>query len=266
MYKLVACDLDDTLLRNDFSISQANIQAIKSLEQIGVKFIIITGRVTSSAIPFVNQLGIQWPFGSFQGGKITDPQTNETLYSCPLSRDKIVKVIEYAQKNDIHVNLYDDEKIYVKSKNKWTDYYRSFARKVEIIETGNLLDFEFISTPKMILIDERSKLIAAKSDLVRLAGPEVNVFFSKSNFLEFTDKNATKGCALKYLAERWKIDRNEIMAIGDNYNDLSMLEYAGLGICMDNGEKEIKRMADFITLSNEQDGVAHAINRFILGK
>lgn len=269
MYKLIACDLDDTLLRNDFTISEINLKAIKEVMKKDIKFIVITGRMTASARQFTELIDSQLPFGSFQGAEITDPLTNETLYSCELEREKIINIIKYAEENNIHVNLYGNETIYVNNINKWSDYYRSFAREIDIKAVGCLQKFEFKSTPKMILIGERHILKKAVIDIEannQINKEEINMFFSKANFLEFTNKNANKGFALKFLAEKWNIARKDIIAIGDNFNDKSMIEYAGLGICMGNGEEKIKQIADFVTLSNEDDGVAYAIKKFILDK
>jgi hypothetical protein len=264
MYKLVACDLDDTLLRNDFSISENNIRAINDLKKKDVKFVVITGRITAAAKSFVESLDIKLPYGSFQGGKIIDPLTGKTIYSCELEKERIEGIIDYAQKNGVHVNLYDDEKIYVNKATKWSEYYKKFAKNVDIVEVGDLLKYNFQKTPKMVLIDEREKLDLIEPELKSIIDHDINMFFSKKNFLEFTNKNATKGYALKFLADCWGIDSKNVMAIGDNHNDTSMIEYAGLGVCVANGEDEIKKKADYITLSNEDDGVAYVLDKFIL--
>lgn len=264
MFKLIACDLDDTLLRNDFSVSPINRKAIEEAKKRGIKFIVLTGRVTAAVKPIVDALGIYEPFGSFQGAKIIDPLTNEMLYSCQLERQNALDMLRYAEKNDIHVNIYDDTKIFVKQLNKWTVFYESFARKVEIVVVGSLQNYFFKETPKIVMIDEHEKLLKAYEEISRFKSDDINMFFSKKNFLEFTNKQATKGHALKFLADKWHIERHEIMAIGDNYNDLTMIEYAGLGICMENGEESVKMKSDFVTLSNENDGVAYAIDKFIL--
>ncbi|MDP3386457.1 MAG: Cof-type HAD-IIB family hydrolase [Eubacteriales bacterium] len=264
MFKLIACDLDDTLLRNDFSVSENNKRAIDEVKKKGIKVVILTGRVTAAVKPFIHELGLDEPFGSFQGAKITDPKTDEILYSCQLEKDVILDILKYAEKNDIHVNIYDDKRIYVRCLNKWSDFYKGFARKVDIVEVGSLQDYEFKETPKIVFIDENEKLIKAYDDILKFKSDDINMFFSKKNFLEFTKKDATKGHALKFLADKWHIERHEIMAIGDNYNDLTMIEYAGLGICMENGEENVKRRSDFVTLSNENDGVAYALDKLIL--
>ncbi|HBH13727.1 MAG: Cof-like hydrolase [Clostridiales bacterium 38_11] len=264
MFKLIACDLDDTLLKNDFSVSDNNREAINEVKKRGIKLIILTGRVTAAVRPIVEGLGLDEPFGSFQGATIIDPKTDEILYSCQLEKDGIMDILKYAENHDIHVNIYDNTKIYVRRLNKWTDFYESFARKVEIVAVGSLQDYTFNKTPKVVLIDENEKLKRAYDDILKFKSAATNMFFSKKNFLEFTRKKATKGYALEFLARKWHIQRHEIMAIGDNFNDLPMIEYAGLGICMENGEEYVKQSSDFITLSNENDGVAYALDKLIL--
>lgn len=264
MYKLVGCDLDDTLLRDDFSISDKSKKAINGALEKGVKFVVVTGRITAAARKFVEELGLDLPYATFQGAKIIDPVVDQTIYSRELSKEKILEIIRYAEMHNVHINIYDNEKIYVKEKNKWTEYYESFAMNVEIVEVGSLVDFDFKTTPKMILIDEREKLDEILVEIKGLKSDDVNMFYSKTNFLEFTDKNATKGSALKFLADKWGIDRSEVIAIGDNYNDESMLRYAGLGVAVGNAEDRMKEIAGYIAPNNEEDGVAQVLDKFIL--
>ena len=264
MYKLVGCDLDDTLLRDDFTISDKNKAVISRAVEKGVKFVVLTGRITVAARKFVEELGLDIPYATFQGAKIIDPVKDEIVYSSELEKEKILDIIRYAEMHNIHINLYDNEKIFVKEKNQWTEFYESFARKVEFVEVGSLVDFDFKSTPKMILIDEREKLDEISEEIREIIGDDVNMFYSKTNFLEFTDKNATKGFALKLLADKWGIDRSEVIAIGDNYNDETMLRYAGLGVVVGNAADGMKEISGYIAPSNEEDGVAHVLEKFIL--
>jgi hypothetical protein len=264
MYKLVGCDLDDTLLRDDFTISDVSKKAIKKAVEKGVKFVVVTGRISVAARKYVDELELDTPYATFQGAKIFDSKSSEVLYSCELEKEKIRDIIRCAEMHNVHINIYDNERIYVKEKNKWTEHYESFARTVEFCEVGSLEDFDFKSTPKMILIDEREKLDEVLKEIRKFVNDDINVFYSKTNFLEFTNKNATKGYALKFLADKWGIDRSEIIAIGDNLNDETMIEYAGLGVAVGNAVDEMKNLADYVSPSNEEDGVAHVLEKFIL--
>ena len=135
---------------------------------------------------------------------------------------------------------------------------------VDFVEVGSLVDFDFKTTPKMILIDEREKLDEMSKGIKEFIGQDINMFYSKANFLEFTDKNATKGYALKLLADKWGIDSSQVIAIGDNYNDETMLRYAGLGVAVGNAAQGMKDISQYISPSNEEDGVVHVIEKFIL--
>jgi hypothetical protein len=264
MYKLIGCDLDDTLLRDDFSISDINKEAINRAIEKGVKFVVVTGRITVAAKKYVEELGLNLPYATFQGAKVIDPVKNETIYSSELKKEKVLEIIKYAEMHKVHINIYDDERIYVREKNEWTEYYESFAKKVEFVEVGSLVDYDFKSTPKMILIDEREKLDEISKGIREFIGEDINMFYSRTNFLEFTDKNATKGYALKLLADKWGIDRSQVIAIGDNYNDETMLIYAGLGVAVGNAADGMKEISDYIAPSNEENGVAHVLEKFIL--
>ncbi len=263
-YKLVACDLDDTLLRQDFSVSEKNLQAIRRVQSLGTRFVIITGRITAAALPIIKSIGIQEPFATFQGASIVDYTTMEEWYRCDLERNQIVGILRYAEMHNIHVNIYDHEKIYVKALNQWTDLYQNYARNVEIVPVGSLQAYAFEKTPKMILVGEPEQLKKAEKAISEFIPSHVNMFYSKKNFLEFTNLNATKGHALAFLADKWGIDPWETMAIGDNFNDLSMIEYAGMGVCVENGEQGVKEKSQYITGTNENDGVAQVLEKFIL--
>jgi hypothetical protein len=117
---------------------------------------------------------------------------------------------------------------------------------------------------KLLWYDEIERINAFEKEMHDLLGPSVNFHTSQPFFLEFVDVNASKAIALEKLGAYYGIQREEMIAIGDGFNDLSMIEYAGLGVAMENAPEEIKRIADYVTLSNENDGVAYVIEQFIL--
>ncbi len=265
MIKLIACDLDDTLLAHDLSISPGNRSAIQEILDNNIHFLLMTGRMPAATIPYWHSLKLTDPCGTFQGAKVIQPRNNEILYACELERASIESILRRAQQRNIHINLYDDQFVYVKEKNKWTDYYQSFAREVQFKEVGALQDYAWQSTAKILLMDEHDVLRDLHDELRKNLPPEVHMTFSKPNFLEFTHMQATKGAALSFLADSWNIHPEEVMAIGDSGNDLSMLQYAGLGVAMGNASEPIKDLSNQVTLSNEEDGVAHALRTWVLG-
>lgn len=263
MYKLIAVDLDDTLLNNECIISEENKQAIKYATEKGVIFTIATGRVTKAAVSYAKELNLNVPIITFQGATIHNPIDKTNLYKEHLNIDKIKNIIELAQQNDIHCNLYDNDSIFIRKENKWSEYYKTLSKGMLLKAVGDLNNIDIISTPKMILIDDVEKISQIRRMVENLNIDGINIFTSKPNFLEITSANATKGHALKHYADMFNIKQDEIIAIGDSFNDLTMLEFAGLGICMDNGRPGVKEKADYITSSNEENGVAKAIYEFI---
>lgn len=266
MYKLIVSDLDDTLLKDDLTISNNNKEAIYEAIDNGYLFTIATGRVTEAAEKYAKELNLELPIITYQGACIYDYNNKAYLHTDALQRDRIIPVIEYAEKNNIHCNLYVDGVLYIKEHNKWSDYYSSYAKELPVKTVGSLLDFDFDKTVKLSLIEEFDRAEFTKLEVEKLIDKNTNIFFSKANFIEMTNIKSTKGFALEKFANLYNIKMEEIITIGDSYNDLSMIKCAGLGICMENGREDVKKVADYITLSNEEDGVAEVINKFALGK
>ncbi|WHH57354.1 Cof-type HAD-IIB family hydrolase [Petroclostridium sp. X23] len=263
-YKLLTIDLDDTLLREDLTISERNIKAIRAAVEKGVKVTLASGRATQSVHHYLDVLGLEIPVISYQGARIVDTETGEVMYKKELSLQDAMPILKYAEENNIHCNMYMNDTVYINEMTERGEFYRSLSQHVPMREVGKLS--EFISDPatKILFIDEHEKLKEIKSELEKIVDEEVYIFFSKPYFLEFTNKFGTKGAAVRFLADHFRIKREETMAIGDTYNDISMIEYAGLGVCMSNGPKEVRNLADHVTRSNMEDGVAHAIEKFIL--
>jgi len=264
-YKLVAIDLDDTLLKDNRTISQKNIEALKQAAEKGVKVILASGRAAESTYYYMEKIGLEFPVIGFNGACIYDGKNKRVLHEMLLDCEVALPIIKHVETLGIHCNVYVDDKIYIQKRNKWSEFYKeNFVKSSLMVEVGKLSDFIRFPVLKILLADDNEVLLGIKPEMEKIAGNDVNVFFSQPYFLEFTNKYATKGYALKVLAEYYGIRQEEVMAIGDAYNDISMIQYAGLGVCMGNGVDDVKKIADFVTLENDEDGVAHAIERFIL--
>jgi hypothetical protein len=264
MIKLIASDLDDTLLNNDYKISERDKETIKKLKGKGIYFTIATGRVTYSVRKFAQELGVEVPYISFNGAKITDPKNDNMVFSRELEKHRIKNILEYAEDRGIHCNVYSDEKIFIKNNTKWSEYYNTFSQHQNVEEVGSLIEFEFKETPKILLLDEHEVLKNALDEIKDFVDKDINIYFSKPNFLEFTHKQASKGDALKHIAELLGIKRNEVAAIGDSFNDESMIKYAGLSAVVGNGRDELKKIADFVSATNDESGFSDFVESKIL--
>lgn len=260
---MIAIDLDGTLLTDELMISPDTVKAIQKAVELGTIVTIATGRMFPSAKVFAQQLGINVPLITYQGAVIKDVDEREVIYERLVSPDVSQKLVEIARKDKIHLQVYQDDILYGESEN---DKLISYAEEVKVPYT---IEPDFIKLAekgftKALFIGEPEVLDVLQDELVELFGKRAHIAKSKENYLEVTNPEANKGSALLYLAEKLGIDRSEIIGIGDNHNDKELIMTAGLGVVMGNGVKELKDISDYITLTNNDEGVLHAIEKFVL--
>ncbi|AZK58871.1 Cof-like hydrolase [Candidatus Desulforudis audaxviator] len=266
-YRLVAVDLDDTLLTSGLEVSPRAGRAISRAQALGVVVTLATGRMYLSAVPFARRLGIDAPIITYQGALVKHPVTGAELLHRALANDTARAVIERLRAYGYHLNVYLDDQLYMEVLTELGKRYADLSR-VEAHPVGDLLVYLGDRNPtKVLAIGGEDEIERLEQEMIALFPAErVHITRSKPKFLEFSHPLATKGRALQYLAAYYGIPREAVMAIGDGYNDLDMVAWAGLGIMMDNARDEVKRYADHVTASNDADGVAEAIERFVLGR
>ena len=263
--RLVAMDLDDTLLRDDWTISPAVKEAIQAAQAQGVKMTIATGRMTISTRPYAEQLGVDIPVITYHGAMVQQILSGEILYRQVIASPLAAEIVAELLAQGIHVQIYIKDRVIVQQENEWSRLYARIASvEFEQANLAETLDQEPDGVEKILLMGEEQDLDKLAVTLRQRYGQDIHFTKSKPYFLELTDIRVNKGAALAALAERFGIAREEIMAIGDSYNDLEMIEYAGLGVAMGNARPEIQRRADVVTASNEEDGVAQAIRDYVL--
>jgi len=262
-YKLVAVDMDGTLLNEKLEISARTKKAIVKAKEQQVQVTLATGRMYKSVLPFAQELELEIPLITYNGALVKDSATGEVYYHEPVPLPHAKEIIRLVKKKKVNLNLYVDDTLYVKELNEWTQAYMSIA-KVEAIPVGDLEAFLEDDPTKMLLIGEPEELARITREIRERLEDKVEITKSKPYFLEIISWQVTKGQALKALADKFRIKREEVVAFGDSYNDLSMLEYAGLGVAMGNAPQEIKEKADLLTLSNEEEGVADVLERIVL--
>lgn len=266
-YRLIAVDLDDSLLGSDQKISEANKRALFAARDKGVHVTIATGRMLDSAMPYIKELNIDIPVITYQGAYIMDTQTEEILVRKLIPREYALKILEEGKKQDLHIQAYNESSYFFEEDNEFSRFYHKMTgiQGEEVEDLFQLLINE--EEPiKMMIIDEPSKIAQLNPYFHELYGDVLQVLISMPEYLEFTAKEATKGNALALLGDMLGVSRDEIIAIGDSYNDISMIKYAGMGVAMDNAVDDVKSHAQYITKGNDENGVADAIERFILKK
>lgn len=260
-FKLLAMDLDDTLLNENFKISVENREAIQRAAKMGVLVTLATGRMFVSTVPFARELQIDLPLITYHGALIRTVG-EETLYHQPVPLQLAKKITELSTDCGFHVNVYIDDELYVAEENEYSGFYQRLSG-VKVTAVGDLSSFLQEPPTKLTIIDRKGRLKGFEDEILKYYGDELSITLSRPHFLEITDRLSTKGQALKFLAGLHGIPREQVAAVGDSYNDMDMLVYAGIGVAVSNARQEVKDVADVITASNVENGVAQFIEKYL---
>ncbi|NLB52334.1 MAG: HAD family phosphatase [Syntrophomonadaceae bacterium] len=265
--KLVAIDLDDTLLDSGLQVSPKCIDAIRRVQEKGIIVTLATGRMFTSALPYARQLESKKdiPIITYQGALVKCSDSGKVLYYRSLPADMAVEILRYFKKSKVHFQTYFNDQLCMERLTEEGIEYSRLAG-VEPVIMENLIDeAAHLETCKILAVIENEKfLLEMELELKDIYTRQLYITRSKPYYLEVMHPQANKGDALKVIADHYHIERKEIMAIGDSYNDMAMIEWAGIGVAMGNAHKSVKETADYITSSNEEEGVAEALHRFIL--
>jgi len=261
MYKLMAIDIDDTLLNDKLQITPGTRQAIAAAMEQGVTVTLATGRMYASARKIAGQIALNVPLITYQGALVKN--LTEVWYERYVPSEAAEKIYRYAVEHQLHLHVFWNDQVYTPEDNEKVRAYTRLADVPYTVEPrfSTLLDKPF---PKMIMIDLPQKLDEVAAELKPLLGDEVHITKSKPHYLEFTHREGTKGHALRHVAEMLHCDMSQVIAVGDSWNDRDMIEAAGLGVAMGNAVDQLKELADYVTFSNNEDGVRHVIEKFIL--
>lgn len=288
MYKLVAIDLDGTMLNQYGVVTQNTKEAIKKAKQKGAEIIIASGRPMDSIKTIAKEIESQKYFIAGNGAIIYDIQKEEIIYEKFLSKQKVLKIIKICEENSISYNVYTEKTILAKALKYNVLYYQkenlkkeeSKQTKISIIDdiyeyVKNKEDEKFL---KITICDENETVFKSIiKKLRKIEGIEVLDVSHMSRktikqgteeitiayyYTEIAVKNVDKWYAIEYLMEKLNIKKEEVMTIGDNINDKKMIQEAGLGVVMDKSTPEVTKVADYITTTNNEDGVAKALEKF----
>ena len=260
MIKLVATDIDGTILKSDFTFNQEVIDCIKNLSKNDVKVVLISGRMNESTIPIYNQLDLKTPIGSYQGALIKLGQ--DTLYERCLDNNIARDVINWAKGQNIHVNLYMNDVLYAEVDDDIIRRYTN-ERNVHFV-CKNFDEIELNNVNKLLLIDfnDFDKITMAKDYLVDKY-PHLHICKSTDAFCEVCNGEASKGDAVKFLMNYYNLKQDEILCIGDHNNDIPLLLAGGVKVAMGNGTPEIKKVADYVTGTVLENGFVQAMERYV---
>ena len=264
-YKLLAIDIDDTLLPRLGRISERNKRAIKAAEDAGVYVSIATGRGLHGSSAVWKELGLKTLIINYGGATINDLSTGKPYMVTELEPETVNEIIALAENEGLHVHLYQGDEI-VYSHECEHEYGRLYSEHLGLparIEP-KILEMVWRNVPKVLVITEPERVPELMPMFKRKLEGKAAVSASSPGFIEFNKIGASKGSALKLLAEHLGIPQERTAAIGDNTLDKEMIEWAGLGCCVLDGNEEVKAAADVIAPSCIDDGVAYFIENYIL--
>lgn len=264
-YKMIVVDMDDTLLTDDHIISQENKEMIMKAQEMGVYVVLASGRPTSAMTAYAKELKMDYYNSymiSFNGSTITDLKEDKVLFEHALTKEQIHSLYDFSQQNNTHIITYLGEQIISERHSEYIDI-ESTITGLELLIVPSFKDAVTTSAVKCLLLEEPGYLKGVEA-VLKEAMPDLSVCMSKPFFLEAAPNGIDKGAAIQVLAEKLNIHQSEIIAVGNAGNDLTMIQYAGLGVWVDNVDDELRAFGDVIVASNNDHGVAEVIKRYIL--
>lgn len=266
--KLIAIDIDGTLLTSQHQLTNEVKSALKKAEDRGVKIVLCTGRPLTGVQSLIDELDLYSENDyvvTYNGALIQKTKSKETISQVGLSHADYLAIDTLARQLEVHLHTETEDTMFTSNRDisKYSvleahlvDMPLKYRTQEEMTADLNIL--------KMMMIDDPEVLDAAIAKIPADFHERYTIVKSTPYFLEFLNKKVDKGAAVKQLADTLGLDASEVMSLGDNENDLPMIEYAGLGVAMGNATENIKNAAQFITATNDEHGVAVAIERFVL--
>lgn len=263
-YKMLVLDIDDTLLNSQHEISETTFNRLLKFQKAGNHLVLASGRPTASMFQTAYDLKLDQHDShmiSFNGAVVTGLAERDELFSQRMNMAEQQEVVKYIRDNDLVIVGYTEDGIKVDRENDYSH--------IEGELTGLPVDYDYehfnhLSTPQLKLMGVGDPVIVNRleNELGRTFAHETNAVTSKPYFLEFMHEKSSKGSSLLRLCDHLGIDISEVIACGDGNNDLTMIQTAGLGVAMANATETLKAAADYITASNDEDGIVQVIDKF----
>ena len=264
-YKLILADFDQTLYRHDCTIQQSTIDTIKKYEQQGGRFAICTGRMLKSIMPFAKSMNLTGDLVACQGSVIYNLDKEDYILHGGIEYRLGKKIIEYIENNYKHIHMYINGELYVNSYDEATRQYEKYCKVKATVIREKASEFVEKNKPmieKLLVFNSPEENEKCYIDLEKKFGNIAVVSVSGEMLVEIADINYSKGKALTFLAQRYNIPIKQTIAIGDSLNDLTMIIAAGKGIAVGNASEALKKAADEITVSCDENAVEYIIKKY----
>lgn len=270
-YKLIALDLDETLLDSFGQLGDKTIEVISRIQEQNVKIIVCTGRIFGSARYFAKKLNTKTFIVANNGALISDYNMNHILLKKELDRNIYLEIIRILDEENVYYHFYDAINLCTKKLNNRSQNYKNWNEQLDLEDRINIkiianphdyLKKEEMSIYKIVVSDDCVDKIANIKE--KLKKFDVEIISSFRNSFDIMSKKVSKGTAIEVIASYYDINPCEIIAIGDNENDISMIEFAGLGVAVENAELNVKKISNEIIKSNKEQGVALFLEKLML--
>lgn len=262
-YKLLASDIDGTLITSGQELTEATVSAISSFKEKGGFFTLSTGRPIMGISRYIHLVSPGVPIISYNGAMIIRPDNGEIIYERGLEENTACEIINRGKKRGATVIVWAKNRLYTSEINEYVEQYSHITgEKVNLIEEQKSV--VQLGITKCLWLDSAENIAEYGAELKTEPIKNVNFCTSTPNLLEFMGAGVSKGEGLKKVCEYCGIDISQAVAVGDEMNDMSMIQAAGFGVAMGNAHSEIKNVADYITITNDEDGLADMINKHML--
>lgn len=263
-FKMICLDIDGTLLNSKHEITDKVKETINVVaNEMNIPVVLVSARMPKGMKFLQKELEIEETIVCYSGALILD-KDNNVLTKEVISISKVEELYGLANNKDIHMSLYKDDKWYIEKMDYWAEQESEITNIIpDICDFNELIKLwkqDNLGPNKILCMGDPEEISFLKD---RTSNLELNIYPSKETYLEIMPANASKTSAINFLERRFNLDNSGIIAIGDNYNDIDMLEYAGLGIAMGNAPEEVKKHANDITLTNDEDGVSEALKKYV---
>ena len=267
-YRMLVLDLDDTLLKDDRTVSELTRRRLLEAQQQGMIVVLASGRPTYAMQHLAKELCLAEYGGyfiSFNGARITSCADQHILLSVDISHAQMCKLFDLAQEHGVYIQTYTEDHILVSKDNEYTQIEKEITG-MDVIECADFKAEIPKTAVKAMMLEHPDRLKEVEKALRPVVENELFMTNTKPFFLEFMNPAVDKGKSLVTLAQHLNVPMEQVIAVGDSYNDISMIKAAGLGVAMGNAVEAVKQAADYETADNEHDGVARVVERFFLQK
>ena len=262
MIRMIVTDLDGTLLAGKSDLPEGNILALRRAMAAGVQVVIASGRMMEATLPIARQIGVNAPLSLFNGAMAYDMASDRILRGVTIPRDTARRVLREVEARDVYVQAFPGRGFYMEEKNAWTEYYEN---KINVTGTAvgqKLSEWLDADVFKLLCLGKAPQLHALMEALTPMF-PEVSFVKSAETHLEIVARGVDKASGLRDISQCTGIPPEDMIAFGDEMNDLPMLQYAGTGYAMENAVPGVKKAIPLIAPLNTACGVARIVNQYL---